>query len=51
VKILLDTHVWIWSQEVPEKLGPAAQSVLANEKNKLFVSPVSSLKISRLATI
>jgi PIN domain nuclease of toxin-antitoxin system len=49
VKILLDTHVWIWSQEAPELLGPTARATVADEGNALFVSPVSSLEISRLA--
>jgi PIN domain nuclease of toxin-antitoxin system len=49
VKILLDTHAWIWSQESPELFGPTAQSILADENNALFVSTVSSLEISRLA--
>lgn len=49
MKILLDTHVWIWSQESPELLGPTARAAVANEENALFVSPVSSLEISRLA--
>lgn len=49
MKILLDTHAWIWSQESPERLGPAARSAVADEDNALFVSPVSSLEIARLA--
>ena len=48
MKILLDTHVWVWSQESPEQLGPTAQSAVADEDNALFVSPVSSLEIARL---
>ena len=50
MNILLDTHVWIWSQEAPDLLGPGAHSAIADEDNALFVSPVSSLEISRLAT-
>ena len=48
MKILLDTHVWIWSQESPELLGPTARSAVGAEENELFVSPVSSLEIARL---
>lgn len=48
MKILLDTHVWIWSQESPEQLGPDARSTLADETNALRVSTVSSLEIARL---
>ena len=49
MKILLDTHVWVWSQESPELLGPATRSAVADEDHALFVSPVSSLEIARLA--
>ena len=49
MKLLLDTHVWIWSQESPERLGPVAREAVADEENDLFVSPVSSLEIARLA--
>ena len=48
MRILLDTHVWIWSQESPEQLGPNARSTVADEANALFVSTTSSLEISRL---
>jgi PIN domain nuclease of toxin-antitoxin system len=47
VKLLLDTHVLIWSQEAPEKLG-AARGVLAAEGNDLFVSSVSILEMSQM---
>lgn len=48
MKILLDTHIWIWSQESPEQLGPDARSTLGDETNALRVSTVSSLEIARL---
>jgi PIN domain nuclease of toxin-antitoxin system len=48
MKILLDTHVWIWSQEKPEKLGPATRDAVGDESNGLVVSSVSSLEMARL---
>ena len=48
MRILLDTHVWIWSQEAQEQFGPEARSIILNEDNDLFVSSISSLEISRL---
>ena len=46
---LLDTHVWLWSQEAQEQFGPEARSIILNEDNDLFVSSISSLVgISRL---
>ena len=48
MRILLDTHVWIWSQESPEQPGPDARSTVADEANALLVSTASSLEIARL---
>jgi PIN domain nuclease of toxin-antitoxin system len=48
---LLDTHVWIWSQESPEKLGPRATRALTDAKASLFVSTISTMEIARLAAV
>ena len=49
--LLLDTHVWIWSQEQPEKLGPRArQALLAREQNNT-VCTISTLEIARLLAV
>jgi PIN domain nuclease of toxin-antitoxin system len=48
MKILLDTHVWIWSQEAIEKIGPHTLSVLKDPKNTIYISPISTLEIARL---
>lgn len=45
---LLDTHVWIWSQETPEELGEKARAALIDTENRLYVSTVSTLEIARL---
>ena len=50
MNVLLDTHVWIWSQESPDRLGPKAIEILASEENGVFVSTVSTLEIARLAS-
>lgn len=49
MKLLLDTHALIWSQESPELLGEVAHSAVADAGTELYVSPVSSLEIARLA--
>jgi PIN domain nuclease of toxin-antitoxin system len=41
VKLLLDTHIWIWALQDPQKLGAAARRQLEDSKNELFLSPVS----------
>lgn len=50
MSILLDTHVWIWTQEAPEKLGPQTVALLSDRQNSLYVSTVSTLEIARLLT-
>ncbi|HYL63715.1 MAG TPA: type II toxin-antitoxin system VapC family toxin [Candidatus Methylomirabilis sp.] len=42
MKLLLDTHIWIWLLQSPERLGSCTQKELANESNELWVSPVST---------
>jgi len=49
VRILLDTHVWIWSQEAPDRLGRRTTRLLTDLRNVLFVSTVSTLEMARLA--
>ena len=48
MSLLLDTHVWIWSQEAPEKLGSRTIGLLTNRQNALYVSTISTLEIARL---
>ena len=48
MKVLLDTHVWIWSQEQPEKLGRSAARLLISSEHTNCVSTISTLEIARL---
>ena len=41
MKLLLDTHIWIWSQLTPEKLSPRVRRALVNTANEVWLSPVS----------
>jgi PIN domain nuclease of toxin-antitoxin system len=41
VKILLDTHIWIWSLLEPEKIVPRVQEALENPANEKWLSPIS----------
>jgi len=41
VKLLLDTHIWIWALEEPKKLGRVARRRIESLKNELFLSPIS----------
>jgi PIN domain nuclease of toxin-antitoxin system len=51
LSFLLDTHVWLWSQELPERLGPKTQKTLLDPTSALYVSTVSSLEIARLVSV
>lgn len=48
MKYLLDTHVWIWSQEDSDRLGNKTRRELADLGNERAISPISTLEIARL---
>src|SRR5438105_336523 len=48
MKLLLDTHIWIWTAIEPEKLTKAVARELTNSKNELWLSPVSIWELSVL---
>ena len=41
MKLLLDTHIWIWSHLEPERLGKSVAAALLDPKNELWLSPMS----------
>jgi len=41
VNLLLDTHVWLWSQLEPERLSARAGNAVTDPANMLALSPVS----------
>ena len=41
MKLLLDTHIFIWWADQPEKLSPVALSALEDETNELLLSVAS----------
>jgi PIN domain nuclease of toxin-antitoxin system len=49
LKILLDTHVIIWSAAEPERLPKAVVRALESDKNELWFSPISIWEILLLA--
>jgi PIN domain nuclease of toxin-antitoxin system len=51
VSLLLDTHVWVWSQEEPERIGPIARRRMEKTDQPLYVATVSSLEIARLIQV
>jgi PIN domain nuclease of toxin-antitoxin system len=41
VKLLLDTHIWLWSALQPQNLSRRIARELVNEENELWLSPIS----------
>ena len=48
MKLLLDTHIWIWSVQEPWKLTSEVAREIAQEENALFLSPISIWELSML---
>src|SRR6266481_5448629 len=42
LRLLLDTHIWLWLLSDPRKLGRRTLQELKNENNELWVSPIST---------
>lgn len=41
LRLLLDTHVWVWALLQPEQIAGDTSAVLADAGNELWLSPVS----------
>jgi PIN domain nuclease of toxin-antitoxin system len=42
LKLLLDTHIWLWSLHEPEKLGKRVLHELKDSQNETWLSPIST---------
>jgi PIN domain nuclease of toxin-antitoxin system len=51
VRLLLDTHVWIWSQEEPRRLGRRASRLLVAAEHDNTVCTISTLEIARMISV
>jgi len=45
LKLLLDTHIWIWSLVEPKQLSRRVQQELKDQDNELWLSPVSTWEV------
>ncbi len=45
MKLLLDTHIFIWQADEPEKLSSVVLAALEDETNDLILSVVSAWEI------
>jgi PIN domain nuclease of toxin-antitoxin system len=41
MKLLLDTHIWLWSLLEPERLSRKVALELRNPRNEIWLSPIS----------
>lgn len=41
MRLLLDTHIWLWGLLEPERLAPSVRTALQSPGNELWLSPVS----------
>ena len=48
MKLLLDTHVWVWAIEDPQQIGPKTRRLLQDVNCERAVCAVSALEIARL---
>jgi PIN domain nuclease of toxin-antitoxin system len=49
MKLLLDTHIWLWALLDPERLSPAVRAALVSAENELWLSPISVWEAHLLA--
>ncbi len=41
MKLLLDTHIWLWGLLDPDRLAPTVRTALQAPENELWLSPIS----------
>jgi PIN domain nuclease of toxin-antitoxin system len=48
MKLLLDTHIWLWSILTPIRLSPKVRRALCDERNELWLSSISVWELTIL---
>jgi PIN domain nuclease of toxin-antitoxin system len=48
VKLLLDTHIWLWWALEPQKVGRAARREIDRSTNEVYLSPISIWEASQI---
>lgn len=46
MKLLLDTHIWLWTLSSPDRISPPALQALSDKHNALYLSAASSWEIA-----
>lgn len=49
MRVLLDTHIWLWGQLDPDRLAPNVRRRLEGESTELWLSPISVWETMLLA--
>jgi len=49
VKLLLDTHVWLWAVAAPDRLVTRVRRALGQASNEIWLSPISVWELLMLA--
>lgn len=49
MRLLLDTHVWLWRLLEPERLSPGAEEAIADRESEVHLSPISAWETLVLA--
>jgi PIN domain nuclease of toxin-antitoxin system len=45
LKLLLDTHIWLWNLQGSPRLAPRIRKLLSDPANELWLSPVSTWEV------
>lgn len=48
MRLLLDTHIWLWSRLEPARLSLGTEAALRSTENELWLSPVSVWEFAML---
>lgn len=49
MKLLLDTHIWLWALLDPDRLSASVRAALQSGENELWLSPISVWEATLLA--
>lgn len=50
MRLLLDTHIWLWSLLEPDRLGSRVRRKLTDPATELWLSPISVWELSMLVS-
>ena len=45
MRLLLDTHIWLWNSLAPDRLSQRVDRAINDSRNELWVSPLSTWEI------